>query len=227
MFIAAMTPFFEGHCKNFSLHKWNTEVQRISSISTSSSSSKWNNFLHHYRGNGRFQSRWICLVEGYNEIEKNSLIMFRSQKIAGLFVLKWVLKTSPVDQFVCNPGETIKTSNSAPYSRIVCYGYILYNQLGICAGILSILHMVFRFLYRISRHTCGFIISIFLTVAIVVTITVLFATHARVDFLTYWLLSATLEICVFTVGLRVILRCFTNRWTLTNCRLYFCFTILQ
>jgi hypothetical protein len=55
-------------------------------------------------------------------------------------------EVAPVDQFICNPGETIQTLNLTSYRYVTCFGYEfgaqstleILNQLGICTGILSI-----------------------------------------------------------------------------------------
>ena len=72
-------------------------------------------------------------------------------------------EVAPVDQFICNPGETIQTLNSTSYRYVACFGYEfgaqstleILNQLGICTGILSLFSIIVIFLHRISYYKCG------------------------------------------------------------------------
>ncbi len=97
----------------------------------------------------------------------------------------------PFDQFVCNPGETIKTLNSTSYRHIICFGYILdgqstldiVNQLGIRSGILSLLSTFYTFLHRISHHICEVIIIMILLLGIFVILILVFSSIIRTDYL--------------------------------------------
>jgi hypothetical protein len=113
----------------------------------------------------------------------------------------------PVDRFVCNPGEIVRTSNSTSYHFVVCYGYILYEQttsnilyqLGICVVILFIITILFIFLYRISRQKCAFIITIILSLEIFVMIILLNVLKVTLGYLTYNIVGTTMMVCFAAV----------------------------
>ena len=120
------------------------------------------------------------------------------------------ISVSPIDQFVCNPDDTIKTPNSTSVGHILCYGYVLnqqstldiMNQLGICTGILAVLSIFFTFLYRISHHSCGLIFTVLLLLGILVIVTLFGTSKIKADILRYYLVATAMIICMTTILLK-------------------------
>ena len=123
---------------------------------------------------------------------------------------KSITQYSPVDQFVCNPGESIKTPNSTSYRFVACYGYILseqttldiVNQLGICSGILAILCVLFTFLYRISHHLWGMLIIVLLSLGSFVMLILSGVSVIKTDLLRIYLTGAVMMISAPTIALK-------------------------
>lgn len=123
---------------------------------------------------------------------------------------------SPIDQFVCSPGEIVKTLNSTSFHAVRCYGYILnkqtilniLKQLGICAGILVISSTLLAFLYRLYDFIFGRIIIIILLLGYSVTMFLFDASKIRLSFLQYYLMYMVMMICFITVWSKLIIKCF-------------------
>jgi len=90
---------------------------------------------------------------------------------------------SPIDQFVCNAGEIVKTPNSA-----------------------SILTIFFTLLYRLFHFIYGRIIVSILLLVHSMAMFLFAASKIRLDFLQYYLTYIILMICFITVWSRPIIK---------------------
>lgn len=120
---------------------------------------------------------------------------------------------SPVDQFVCNPGETIKQSNATSSRLVVCYGFVLKEQtmlnvlkrLGICAAFFVILSVMFNVLNRIVYFKYGIIFNIILVAGTWVTLILAVVFSIRLDYVLYYLLIMTFDIGILMIGSRYLI----------------------
>lgn len=112
------------------------------------------------------------------------------------FVFDYPMAYSPSKSFECVPGEPVISSNSSGY-RAACYKYILnqqktidiLNQLGICAGLLSLSANILWLLCSIASRLLGLIILIILAIGAFVAIMVLVYTTTPYEVLTLVLIT--------------------------------------
>ncbi|CAF1468917.1 unnamed protein product [Adineta steineri] len=104
----------------------------------------------------------------------------------------------PIYNFICEPDKPIIPSNmSASYA--VCYGFVLpdqssidlLNQLGVCAGILSMVESLYPLAYRFARHKYRRICLILLICAMILLEIIILSMQLNVTFITIILLTLT------------------------------------
>ncbi|UJR36966.1 hypothetical protein I4U23_029674 [Adineta vaga] len=104
----------------------------------------------------------------------------------------------PLYEFVCEPDKpTIPSNMSASYA--VCYGFVLpdqgtmdiLNQLGVCAGILSMVEALYPLAYKFARHLYGRICLVILFCSLVILEIILLSIQLNISFMTIILLTLT------------------------------------
>ena len=128
-------------------------------------------------------------------------------------------QAAPIDQFICNPGETIQVSNSTSYRYVVCYGYDfgaqstldILNQLGICTGILSILSIGVIFVYRISYHIIGMIFIAIFCLGSLAILALLAISIIKPDFLRMSLAAIAMFMCGAVLTIRPFMCCYRDK----------------
>jgi hypothetical protein len=104
----------------------------------------------------------------------------------------------PLYEFICTPNEPVIPSNMSS-SFAVCYGFVLpdqssidiLNQLGVCAGILSMVESIYPHAYKLGRRKYGRICLLVLLCAMVVIEIIVLSIQLNVSFMTIILLTLT------------------------------------
>lgn len=104
----------------------------------------------------------------------------------------------PLAHFVCEPDKpTIPSNMSASYA--VCYGFVLpdqssidiLNQLGVCAGIISLVESLYPLAYKFARLRYGRICLMLLLAGMVIVEIVILSIQLNISFMTIILLTLT------------------------------------
>ncbi len=127
-----------------------------------------------------------------------------SERIPNCYLFKSKFTSfRPLYEFVCEPDEPVIPQNmSASYA--VCYGFVLpeqssidiLNQLGVCAGILSIVEALYPLAYKLARRKYGRICLILLLCSMAILEIIVLSMQLNVTFMTVILLTLTIVLLI-------------------------------